>query len=227
MRRVSTRMNTAFVRAYGPQLKTLSCGGQFFTGWWGLGGFYKKKLCNLERLRVSKVTEQVFVALSETNFAALKELHFNNCGKEFGIRGFTLQQVVNALNQFAQSLTSVHLYFDLGHVTYINDEVTDASFKIALPQLKKFYTLLQNVDEEWFWPFIKHKFQNIQELGLHYSGVREWNYKERHVKLQEAFELVPKLRRVRISYLNLIPFQGAPLRVDIFRDKIEYQKLWY
>ncbi|CAL8135778.1 unnamed protein product [Orchesella dallaii] len=222
--RVSTRMNTAFVREYGPQLKTLSCGGQFFKGWWGLGGFYKKKLCNLQRLRVSKVTEQVFVALSETKFAALQELHLNNYGVEYPKRGFTLQQVVNVLNQFAQSLTSVHLYLDLGHVSSINDQVTEASLKVPFPQMKKFSTLLKNVDEDWFWPFIKHKCQNIQELSLQYSDVRRRIDKAKHIKLQDAFGLVPNLRRVRISYLFLC--QSVPFRVDIFRDKIEYQKLW-
>ncbi|CAL8135772.1 unnamed protein product [Orchesella dallaii] len=221
--RVSTRLNTAFVREYGPQLKTLSCGGQFFKGWWGLGRFYKKKLCNLQRLRVSNVTAQVFVALSEMN-AALQELHLNNGSMKYRNEGFTLQQVVNVLNQFAQSLTSVHLYLHLEHVSYINDEVTDASLKVPFPQMKKFSTLLKNVDEDWFWPFIKHKCQNIQELSLQYSGVRRSNDKEKHIKLQDAFGLVPKLRRVRISYL--FRCRSEPVRVDIFRDKIEYQKLW-
>ncbi|CAL8136162.1 unnamed protein product [Orchesella dallaii] len=223
---VNTRLNTALIRKYGLQIKTLSCGDQFFRGWWALGPFYRRKLSNLERIRVSKVTERTFIALSQENFAQLKELHFTNYDPSVGFNVQTVQQVVDTLNQFARSLTTVYLYLNLTDLRRGRDDVRKESLLVKLPKLKKLATFLDNTNATWFQQFLLLKCDSLEELHLHHRGRREGTLTNVRSKLKDFFGFARKLKRVRVTYLVNSRSQGSSERVDIYRDGVECRKLW-
>ncbi|ODM88503.1 hypothetical protein Ocin01_18178 [Orchesella cincta] len=98
--------------------------------------------------------------------------------------------ILSAVNTFANTLTHLQLFLN------VVGRVPQSRLDGFLPfqRLRKLSTWLPNLLQNWFWPFIQSKCQNLEELRLH---TQNWNEEEINVdQLRRGFELLPRLDKI-------------------------------
>ncbi|CAL8145405.1 unnamed protein product [Orchesella dallaii] len=215
-------INRLLLKFYGPQLKILMCGENFFSV--VDQQTLNSKLRNLKILKLRSVDKNTLVMLSAVNWK-LEELQicaFNERDRGPGFLPLPpycildkdlvkLEDLASALNNFKDTLTHFQLNVPIGDKAFFLDN-TDL-IKVS-PKVVKLTTALANLGYNWFWPMFDRKLPNLIELTLHTTTVTprqiqaaEWN-----------FALFRKLERIKICCAR--PGRGEEAMKIITRNSL-------
>ncbi|CAL8126164.1 unnamed protein product [Orchesella dallaii] len=222
--------NASLLRHCASTLERLICSRDFFDSEVIFRLLTSGYFPNLRYLRVV-VDECTLATLARMGRLFLEEIQMVdiNIRCSGSIRTIDISDVGPVINTFAKTLTHLQLliYVVAKRQPYDgesdDDDDGDASI-IILPKLKKLSTLMINVRQNWFWPFIQSRCRNLEELKLHDVDHLVLSTLEilNKIDIKRAFALLPSLQQIEVFcgfYNDVWTVEGSPRTIVIRRDK--------